>query len=186
MPCVWLHVSPLSVDPRSVRWASIDPAVLWAPLRPFFPAPPARILDVGAGSGRDAAWFSRLGYAVTCVEPDRRLWPISADWEADGLPALSGLSGRFDLITISAVWHLLPEHDWSAAFERLADLAKPGARLILSLRLPPMTGADDVAALAQGAGWQLHDVCRRSSLQAGNRTAGVMWDWCVFARVAPA
>jgi protein-L-isoaspartate O-methyltransferase len=33
------------------------------------PAPPARVLDVGAGSGRDAAWLTSLGLEVVAVEP---------------------------------------------------------------------------------------------------------------------
>ena len=31
------------------------------------------VLDVGAGSGRDAAWLRRLGYEVVAVEPARRM-----------------------------------------------------------------------------------------------------------------
>jgi FkbM family methyltransferase len=30
---------------------------------------PACVLDIGAGSGRDAAWLASLGYEVIAVEP---------------------------------------------------------------------------------------------------------------------
>lgn len=173
----------MSVDPRAARWAAIDSAALWAPVRPHFPSRPARVLEVGAGSGRDAAWFSGLGYRVTCVEPDRSLWPNSADWLADGLPSLKDVGGAFDLVTIAAVWHFVPEAQWEASFERLAEVTEPGGRLILSLRVPPLRGANVVVPLAEKSGWQLCDVCRQPSVQAGNRAAGVTWDWCVFARV---
>lgn len=66
-----------------------------------------------------------LGYRVTCVEPDRDLWPDGADWLVDGLPAVKGMRGTSDLITIGAVWPLLPEHDRGAAFARISALPCP-------------------------------------------------------------
>ena len=38
-------------------------------LKRFLPEDPGRILDIGAGSGRDAAWFSALCHQVVAVEP---------------------------------------------------------------------------------------------------------------------
>jgi len=38
-------------------------------LLPLLPAPPARLLDIGAGTGRDAAGFAALGYDVVAAEP---------------------------------------------------------------------------------------------------------------------
>ena len=35
----------------------------------LLPRPPGRALDVGAGTGRDAAWLARLGFQVVAVEP---------------------------------------------------------------------------------------------------------------------
>ncbi len=35
----------------------------------LLPEPGATVLDVGAGSGRDAAWFAARGYEVVAVEP---------------------------------------------------------------------------------------------------------------------
>jgi hypothetical protein len=152
----------------------------------WFPQPPAGILEIGAGTGSDAVWFSSLGYAVTCVEPNRDLWPDGANCVAEGLPALNAVRGNYDLITIGAVWHLVPENDWSAAFTRIGTLALPGARLVISLRIPPLSDAAEVAALASRARWQICEISRRPSHQAGNRKAGVVWDWCVFERVASA
>lgn len=186
MPCVWLRACPLSVEPRKTRRAALDPLALWQPSRCWFPPPAARILEIGAGTGRDAARFSMLGHLVACLEPDRDLWPDGADRVADPLPPLNAVRGNYDLIRIGAVWHLLPEHDRGAAFARIADLALPGGRLILSLRIPPLSGAADVVGIASHAGWQMRDVSRRPSHQSGNRKAGVVWDWCVFERVASA
>lgn len=176
----------MPVDPRAARWAAIDPVALWSGLLDWFPPPPARILDIGAGSGRDADWFAGLGHAVTCVEPDRGLWPAGADWSDAALPHLRGITGPFDLITISAVWHVLPVADWTASFERLGRLAGRDGTLIMSLRLPPLPQVGGVIVTAQTAGWHICRHSRRPSAQQGNRDAGVVWDWCVFRRVAPA
>ena len=35
----------------------------------LLPQPGAVVLDVGSGSGRDAAWFAAHGYDVVAVEP---------------------------------------------------------------------------------------------------------------------
>lgn len=35
----------------------------------LLPAPGSTVLDIGAGSGRDAAWFAANGYEVVAVEP---------------------------------------------------------------------------------------------------------------------
>ena len=36
---------------------------------PFLPSTPGLVLDVGAGSGRDAAWFANHGCEVIAAEP---------------------------------------------------------------------------------------------------------------------
>src|SRR4051794_31043688 len=86
----------------------------------LLPSRPATVLDVGAGSGRDAAWLCDLGYEVVAVEPSSEMRSVGqgyhADkpirWIADSLPALeftfrTGLS--FDFILLSAVWmHVAP------------------------------------------------------------------------------
>jgi ubiquinone/menaquinone biosynthesis C-methylase UbiE len=43
------------------RYNSMDTATLYAPIIAHLPKPPARVLDIGAGTGRDARWFSHLG-----------------------------------------------------------------------------------------------------------------------------
>ncbi|MFM7600712.1 MAG: class I SAM-dependent methyltransferase, partial [Pseudanabaena sp.] len=35
----------------------------------FIPAPPCRVLDIGAGAGQNSAALAALGHAVTAVEP---------------------------------------------------------------------------------------------------------------------
>jgi hypothetical protein len=65
----------------------------------LLPDSDALILDVGAGSGRDAAWFAQRGHAVIAVEPAgaRRAKAASRHpsarirWLDDRLPALDGV-----------------------------------------------------------------------------------------------
>jgi SAM-dependent methyltransferase len=114
----------------------------------LLPATPATILDVGAGSGRDAAWLAAKGYDVVAVEPSAsmraaaaRLHPeAKAHWIGDTLPALgavtqSGLS--FDLILLSAVWMHVPAGDRPRAFRKLINLLKPGGLIAITLRHGP-------------------------------------------------
>ncbi len=120
----------------------------------LLPSRPATVLDVGAGSGRDAVWLSAEGYEVVAVEPSRsmrsvagRLHPdASVCWIDDRLPALdvvsrSGLS--FDLILLSAVWMHVPAHERSLAFRNLVALLRPGGILAMSFRDGPANRATD-------------------------------------------
>jgi protein-L-isoaspartate O-methyltransferase len=51
------------------RYESISGAETHKAVLHLIPAAPAHILDVGAGTGRDAAWFASMGHRVTAVEP---------------------------------------------------------------------------------------------------------------------
>jgi SAM-dependent methyltransferase len=115
---------------------------------PFLPATPGLALDVGAGSGRDAAWFAARGWEVVAVEPAaamrdtaRGLHPTAAiRWVDDRLPALAAvhrLGLQFDLVWASAVWMHVAPQDRPRAMRKLATLLKPGGRLVLTLRHGP-------------------------------------------------
>ena len=116
-------------------------------LVPSLPNSPALVLDVGAGTGRDAAWLVSRGLDVVAVEPSaallaeaRRLHPSpSIRWLSDTLPGLNkvfrlGLS--FDLILLSAVWMHVQPGDRSRAFRKLITLLKPGGCIAMTLRQP--------------------------------------------------
>ena len=53
-------------------------------LQDFLPAKGGRILDVGAGSGRDAAWLADQGFQVVAVEPSPAMRSIALvrAWDA--------------------------------------------------------------------------------------------------------
>jgi len=114
----------------------------------ILPPAGATVLDVGAGSGRDAAWFAANGYDVVAVEPSdamlahaRKLHPSSRiHWISDSLPDLANvrrLGLSFDLILLSAVWMHIPPAARQRSLRKLATLLAPKGRIAISLRLGP-------------------------------------------------
>lgn len=109
---------------------------------------PLSVLDVGAGTGRDAAWFASKGHRVVAVEPSsamqqigRRLHPTpDIEWRLDRLPNLQHVvtSGdRFDLIVLSAVWmHVQPE-ERNTSLNVISGLLNQDGVIYLTLRIGP-------------------------------------------------
>lgn len=106
------------------------------------------VLDIGAGSGRDARYFSQKGLRVVAVEPADRLRSVAEDnsrghaihWLADTLPDLSlvySLQLKFDLILLSAVWMHIAQSERERCVRKLANLLKPGGKVVISLRFGP-------------------------------------------------
>lgn len=135
------------------RWEGLAFEAAHEAVLDFVPAKPGVVFDIGAGSGRDAAWFAGRGWHVIAVEPASRLrehartlHPSDAIiWEDDRLPGLERLMKRgvlADLVWLSAVWMHLPADDRRRAFRKLATLLKPGGRMMISLRHGPAPSFD--------------------------------------------
>lgn len=102
------------------------------------------VLDVGAGSGRDARWMSDRGCEVFAVEPNDALRQIGKNgttsevtWLNDSLPTMSkveSLGIRFDVILVSAVWMHLPVQQRSIAIKALCSLLSEDGVLVITLR----------------------------------------------------
>lgn len=183
------------------RYDAIPIREMFAPVEDLLPSAPSRIADIGAGTGRDAAWLASRGHAVTAVEPvaalreaGMALHPEPAiRWLDDRLPELAALAGdeaAFDLILLIGVWQHLDDGQRRIAMPRLASLLAPGGRLILSYRHGPASAGRPVHAgrvedTIDGAAQTGLALLRRraaESVQAANRAAGVHWTWLVFAR----
>jgi SAM-dependent methyltransferase len=167
----------------------------------LMPAAPARILDIGAGSGKDAADFAALGHTVLAAEPTpvllagaiaRHAHPAIA-WLDDGLPDLARVRTRgevFDLIVMSAVWMHLDAAQRERAMPNVAALMAEGGVVILSLRHGPVppgrrmfeVSAEETIKLAQAEGLRPRLNQQRGSIQAANRLAGVTWTLLAFEK----
>lgn len=115
----------------------------------LIPEIPATILDIGAGSGKDAAYLAEMGHGVVAVEPTDAL-RIGAQklhpspyiiWIDDHLPDLATVISRaeqFDCVMMSAVWMHLDRVERQRAMPVVASLLKPGALLVMNLRHGPV------------------------------------------------
>lgn len=173
----------------------IDNDALFGPVRHLFPKQPCRIADIGGGSGRDTIWFAQQGHAVTVTEPvdpirqdgEAKCKGLPVTWHSDALPDLPSLSGSaFDFVLINGVWQHLDPKDRSAAMHRLADILAQDGSMVISLRHGPGAKGRPVLPIptgslerdARAAGLRVTDRIRAASVQAENRAAGVVWDWC--------
>ena len=109
---------------------------------------PCLALDVGSGTGRDAAALSELGIDVTAVEPSdavrkkaEELHPNPRiDWVKDSLPKLKTIlkiGSRYDLILLSAVWMHIAPSSREKAFRRLVTLLNLDGLMYITLRHGP-------------------------------------------------
>ena len=169
----------------------------------LLPTVPSRILDIGAGTGRDAAWFAARGHSVLAIEPTvefrvagMMLHPFSSiEWLDDALPELTLVLSRdqlFDTIMLSAVWMHLDESERRTGMAKLASLLACEGILVLSLRHGPIpagrrmfeVSAEETIALAGQYDLVPLLNVQTESIQAGNRVADVTWTRLVFKRPA--
>jgi SAM-dependent methyltransferase len=165
----------------------------------LIPSAPSSALDIGAGTGADAAWLAARGHRVVAVEPTavlreygvKRYPSPLVEWVTDSLPELKLVAQRaheFGLVMLTAVWMHLDEHERALAMPVLASLLAPEGILIMALRHGPVAkgrimfavSAEETIALAK-----LHklrcvlNVHAESKLVA-NREAGVTWSRLAF------
>jgi len=132
----------------AVQYESLNPERLNGWLTDLLPSGKGIVLDIGAGTGRDAAWLASRGLEVVAVEPStamredaRRRHPDARiQWINDSLSdfrQVSRLGLSFDFILLSAVWMHIPKGDRTRAFRKLTTLLKPGGVIAMSLRQGP-------------------------------------------------
>lgn len=181
---------------------AVDFAALHESYREWIPEVPSCLLDVGAGSGRDAAMFASMGHEVVAVEPmaqflaeARKLHNSpSIKWVDDSLPKLESLgeeyAGTFDFVLASAVWHHLDESERKVAMLRIARLTRAGGTFALSLRNGPAGGGTHVfptnqnqtIELAEEAGFEvLMTLIEQPSIMAGK--SNVRWSMLALKRL---
>lgn len=181
------------------RYESIATADALQAVIHLIPTHPCDLLDIGAGTGRDAATFAAQGHRVVAVEPTealragaQRLHPSPRiEWLDDRLPDLAATLGRrqrFDVVMLTAVWMHLDEAERVRAMPVVCSLLRPGGVMTLSLRhgLMPegrrmfdVTGEETIRLAArEGLACVVHT--KRASLFSP--TPGVSWTWLGFRK----
>ena len=98
-------------------------------LEPFvadhLPAAPARVLEIGCGSGALAHAMARLGHDVLAIDPSA---PEGALFRRVRLEDLTD-PGPFDAVVANRSLHHI--HDLTAAVGKIAAVLAPGGRLLL-------------------------------------------------------
>ncbi|MGA3402462.1 MAG: class I SAM-dependent methyltransferase [Acetobacteraceae bacterium] len=166
----------------------------------LIPTAPCRVLDIGAGTGRDAAGFAAMGHHVLAVEPTAEMRTRAMAlhpspriaWLDDSLPDLARVmagGARFDVVMLTAVWMHLDAAQRQQAMPNVASLVQAGGVMIMSLRYGPVpqgrrmftVSAEETVRLAAAAGLRL--VLRREGLAASLGQPGVTWSRLAFSRV---
>jgi SAM-dependent methyltransferase len=173
------------------RYESISFADAQAPVLQLIPPAPGRALDIGAGTGRDAAGLVALGYSVLAVEPTEELRRGAMllhpspmiEWLDDSLPDLVAVRARkegFDLVMLTAVWMHLDEAQRQRAMPNVSALVRNGGIVIMSLRHGPIppgrrmfeVSGEETIALARCS--NLFCTLNRGA-EASLRQPGVSW-----------
>ncbi|MGW3570161.1 class I SAM-dependent methyltransferase [Streptomyces sp. NPDC000941] len=175
------------------RYEGVAFEVVHKEFLPWLPPAPGRVVDIGAGSGRDAAALATRGHQVVAVEPTPELRRIGqrlhADaaihWTDDALPSLTGLQGPFNFMLLSAVWMHLDEREHVDAMRRLAELVAPGGCVALSLRHGPVPTGRRMFAVSAAETVALAERFRLSAVHRGEEPdclsrEGVSWSTLVF------
>jgi len=145
-----------------------------ASVRHLIPVAPADVLDIGAGTGRDAAALAAMGHRVVAVEPTAELRTIGtglhpkigSTWLDDSLPDLALVTSRpqrFDAVMLTAVWMHLDSSQRAEAMPVIAELLRPGGVVLFSVRhghVPPgrvmyEVPAEETVTLATASGLRL-------------------------------
>jgi SAM-dependent methyltransferase len=194
-----------TADDRAKQYESITFADVHRHMMPLFPTAPSLVIDIGAGTGRDAAWFAEQGHQVVAVEPTDalRLRAMTLHpspritWIDDALPELAVLRARhdrFDLIMMTAVLMHLDAGERARALPNIARLLAPKGLLIMRLRHGPVpagrrmfdVSAEDVTALAAPLGLRCAFQHHGGSLGMQNHSSGVTWTTLALIRDDPA
>jgi SAM-dependent methyltransferase len=180
------------------QYESVTFAQAHLPILHLIPREPCAVVDIGAGTGRDAAAFAEMGHRVVAVEPTAELRQggmalhssAMIEWLDDSLPDMSRLLARgdtYDLVMLTAVWMHLDEEQRRRGMAKVPLLVRDGGIMSLSLRHGPVpagrrmfeVSAAETTKLASAAGLRL--ILEREAAPSLGQV-GVTWTRLVFKR----
>ncbi len=156
------------------RYENISFAEVHRSVLHLIPTAPCLVLDIGSGTGRDAAALAAGGHRVVAVEPTAEMRMRNAalhpsrqiEWLDDSLPDLThalGLGKQFDVVMMTTAWMHLDQQQRRRAMPGVASLVRAGGVMMMSLRHGPVppgrrmfaVSAEETIGLARAAGLQL-------------------------------
>jgi SAM-dependent methyltransferase len=180
------------------RYETISFAETHRSVMHLIPKDPCHVIDIGAGTGRDAAGFAALGHRVVAVEPTEEmrrgamaLHPSPLiEWLDDSLPDLATVLARdepFDIVMLTAVWMHLDERQRRRAMPNVAALVRAGGVMSMTSRHGPVppgrrmfeVSAEETIGLAQPLGFRC--VLNRQA-ESSLRQPGVTWTRLAFLK----
>jgi protein-L-isoaspartate O-methyltransferase len=180
------------------RYESISFADTHRTVVHLIPKEPCRILDIDAGTGRDAAGFAAMGHRVVAVEPteEMRRGAITLhpspliEWLDDSLPDLEKMRARderFDVVMLTAVWMHLDAQQRCQAMPNLAALVRAGGSMVMILRHGPVppgrrmfeVSAEETIELAEPLGLRC---ALNQPAELSLRQPGVTWTGLAFVK----
>jgi SAM-dependent methyltransferase len=108
-----------------VSHTHLESAELWAYLERWLPTPPARVVDIGCGSGKSTWRLADSGYATLGIDPDA---PEAPGFRRIGLERLDPHCAFDAAVAIRSLHHV---HDLHAGVDALAAAPQPGSRLVV-------------------------------------------------------
>jgi SAM-dependent methyltransferase len=137
-----------NADRLSAQYNSLDREKVHAGLISLLPASKTlRMLDIGAGSGADAAFFAALGHEVVAAEPAKKLRDLAhktfpnkkIKWVADKLPGLKSVTAagkKFDVIYAVGTLQYLDKKGRMKSLDKMASLLDAGGLLEIQYPTP--------------------------------------------------
>jgi ubiquinone/menaquinone biosynthesis C-methylase UbiE len=98
----------------------------------YLPPPPARVLDIGGGTGIHSAWLAKLGYDVHLIEPIP--WHVERAQSLGGFTASEGDACNLNeadssadaVLLLGPLYHLVAEDDRLRALGEARRVLRPG------------------------------------------------------------
>ncbi len=158
-----------------------------------------KALDLGCGSGRDAAYLAAKGFEVVAVDKSVILLDLaknvhiskSISWFNDflpNLPIVMQLNIRFDLVLLSAVWMHLNKEQRAISLRCISELLSSTGIVVITLRHGlfddsrtsyPLT-AEEIMMLGESEGLSSKLVTELSNDQLGRDK--VVWQTVVLRK----